>query len=300
MNPLTKPARDLGQIQRWMQTVIMHPIGVEEGVASSEAQQVIEVGIGEVEQVVTRSRELTALERLGIYGTAYYARLLECLRGEFPVLLHALGQEVFDAFAIGYLQRYPSRSYTLCQLGANFARYLEETRPESEVEEGTISWPDFLIDLARLEWNFSEVFDGPGTEGEPLLDPARLQALPPDQWLDARLECVCCLRLLELRFPVQRYLLAVRRGQEPELPDPAETFLAVSRRQFVVRHYELSRPAYELLKALLAGDTISDSIVRAAEWADPEDDRLAGNLQKWFHDWAAEGLFRSVLAPEKG
>ena len=39
---------------------------------------------------------------------------------EFPVLKHALGEEVFDAFAVGYLQQYPSRSYTLFQLAANF------------------------------------------------------------------------------------------------------------------------------------------------------------------------------------
>src|SRR5690242_10389600 len=121
---------DLRQIQRWMQAALMHPVGVAEGIASAEARQHIDIEPDDAERVVTRSQALTALERLAIYSYAYYARLLECVREEFPVLLHALGQEVFDAFAVGYLQKYPSRSYTLFQLGANFPRYLAETRPE--------------------------------------------------------------------------------------------------------------------------------------------------------------------------
>ena len=32
------PRRELGQIQRWMQAVIMHPVGVAEGIASAEAR----------------------------------------------------------------------------------------------------------------------------------------------------------------------------------------------------------------------------------------------------------------------
>ena len=122
---------DLGQIQRWMQAAIMHPVGVEEGIASAEARRHIDIGPDEAETVVTRSRALTAMDRLAIYGYAYYARLLECMREEFPVLKHALGEEVFDAFAVGYLQQYPSRSYTLFQLAANFPQYLAETRPDA-------------------------------------------------------------------------------------------------------------------------------------------------------------------------
>src|SRR5258707_9350668 len=166
MTTPNNPAHDLGQIQRWMQATIMNPVGVAEGIASPEARSHINVGPDEAEAVVTRSRALSALERLAIYSYAYYARLLECLREEFPVLKHALGEEVFDAFAVGYLEKYPSRSYTLFQLGVNFPRFLAETRPDREADEGVAAeWPDFLIDLATLERTFSEVFDGPGVEG---------------------------------------------------------------------------------------------------------------------------------------
>jgi hypothetical protein len=282
------PWPNLAQVQRRMQATIMHPVGVVAGVASLAARQHIDVGPDEAETVVTRSRALTALERLAIYGHAYYARLLECLREEFAVLRHALGEELFDAFAAEYLERYPSRSYTLFQLGVNFPRFLAETRPGRE-SEGSVAadWADFLIDLASLELTFNQVFDGPGVEGEPPLDTGQLRALRPEEMLEARLRGVPCLRLLALRYPVHNYFTAVRRHKDADLPGPAETYLAVTRRRYVVRHYELSPPAYHLLHALQA-------IGRAVEAAGPDLDRLPDNLWTWFHDWAAEGFFRAV------
>jgi hypothetical protein len=294
MNAFSQPAPDLAHLQRWMQTAIAHPAGVEEGVNSTEARKHLDVGLERIQEVLTRSRAQTELERLAIYGSAYYARLIECLREEFPVLLHALGEEIFDGFAVGYLQEYPSQSYTLFKLAAHFPRYLVESCPEpGEDEGGSANWPQFLIDLATLELAFNEVFDGPGSEGVALLDAAQLGGLPAERLPEARLVCVDCLRLHTFRYPVHTYFTAVRRKEEVELPAPAETFLAVTRRDFVVRHYELSRPAYELLSALLAGRPIGEAIQRVADTAGPEIDRLSANLRQWFHDWAAEGFFRA-------
>jgi hypothetical protein len=277
---------DLDRVQRWLQAVIMHPDGAAEGAGSPRAREQIDVGAEGVERVVTRSRALTGLERLAIYGNAYYARLLECLRGEFPVLARALGEELFDAFAFGYLQKYPSRSYTLTRLAENFPHYLAETRPAAGE-----TWPDFLIDLATLELTFAEVFDAAGDEGEPLLDAARLREVPAERWPEARLVPARSLRLLALRYPVQEYFAAVRRGEDPPPPVPADTFLAVTRREYVVRQHALSWPEYEMLRALAAGRPLGDAIGVAAETAAVGFDELAGNLRDWFQGWAARGFF---------
>jgi hypothetical protein len=292
-------SHDLGQTLRWMQAVLMHPSGVEEGIASDEARRVIDVGPDEAEAVVTRSRAQSAVERLSIYSYAYYARLLECLREEFPVLMHALTQEVFDSFAVGYLQAYPSRSYTLLQLGANFPRYLTETRPEDgEDNDLPADWPDFLIDLATLELTFNEVFDGPGVERESPLDPELLRAIPAERFYESRLVGASCLRLLPLRYPVHRYFTAVRRHEDPEPPAAAETYLAVTRQHYVVRHYELSPPAYHLLRALLAGESVGRAIGRTVEETNPDLNRFPNDLRTWFRDWAAESFFRAIQFPD--
>jgi hypothetical protein len=282
---------DLSQIQRWMQAVLMHPGGTADGVASEAARQAIDVSPDQAEQVITRSHALSGLERLAIYGRAYYARLLECLRESYPVLYHAVGEEAFGAFGVAYLQKYPSRSYTLNELGAHFPRYLRESRPADEPGPG---WPDFVIDLASLEWTYNEVFDGPGVEGRRLLRPEHLRDISPDHWPDARLVAVPCLRLLELQFPVQRYYSAIRRKTEAEFLGPEKTLLAVTRRRYVIRRYELSWPQFVLLEAILRGQSVGEAIVLAGQAAGIGVDRFATELQQWFREWTAEGFFRSV------
>lgn len=290
-----KTARDLRQIQHWMQSVVMHPDGVVAGIQSDAAKAMIAVLPDAIEQVVLPSKNLTSIERLAIYGNAYFARLLECLQEEFPALVHALGEETFSAFAFGYLQQYPSQSYTLGQLARDFPQYLAETRPVDA--SGAPSWPDFLIDLATLERTYGEVFDGPGVERDRTLQSDDLRSVPPERWPDVRLVPVPCLRLLALQYPVHEYASAVRRKQEAAMPAPATTWLIVTRRDFVIHRCAVSRPEYELLSQLVTGETIGTAIERSAQTADQEIKGLAVNLERWFRSWAAAQYFRSAELP---
>jgi hypothetical protein len=292
-------SRSLDVVQRWFQSVITHPEGVEGGVDSEEAQRLIRLNRGELEAVIGRSRNLTAAERMGIYANAYYARLLECLAAFFPMLQKTLGPEIFEGFAFEYLQKYPSKSYTLDHLGGNFARFLDETRPEPEEDEepGAVGWPDFLIDLAVLEWTINQVFDGPGVEGKPLLTAEALRSFPAERFGEARLVPVPCLRLLAFRFPVSAYYTAIRQakeGEEVPVPDPGPEHLALTRRDFVVRRYPLDPAQHALLEKILAGAPVGEAIAAAAEASGLEDDALAAELQSWFRLWVAEGFFQSI------
>ncbi len=294
-----EPQYDLEQIQRWMQAVIVHPLGVERGIASDDARQHVDVDAAGIERVVTRSKALSAVQRLEIYGYAYYARLLECLKEEFPAVLHAVGEDAFNSFALGYLQKYPSRSYTLFELGAKFPRYLDETRPAADPDsnagdKAAADWIQFVVDLATFERTVGEIFDGPGPEDGVLLSAEQLRAVDSGQFLTARLVAVECLRLMALRFPVDDFYKAARRKEDVAPPDAAETFLAVTRMNYTVCHHTLSKPAYELLSGLLAGECLADAIERAAGSSAGADGALMANLQTWFSDWAARGYFRAI------
>jgi len=289
----------LDQLQRWLQAVITHPDGISDGIASDAARQEINVTPQQVEQVIVRSQAQTSIERLAVYGNAYYARLLECLRESFPVLAQAVGRETFDQFAFGYLQAHPSTSYTLGKLGERFDDYLHETRPDkAEAEAGQIGWPDLLIDLARLEWAIGEVFDGPGTEREPPLDPAMLGAISPEQWPAARLVPTPCLRLMTFRFDVNDYFTAIRAEEQPEPPPPEKTFLVLTRINYVVRRIALTKEQFGLLTALAAGTTVGDSIERLVAECRSDVDLLAQQLPGWFQDWAEARLFKRIEVPQ--
>jgi hypothetical protein len=291
---------DLATIQRWMQNVVVHPHGVVAGLHSDAARQEIDVDETTLDDVIAPSQALTSVERLSIYSHAYTARLLECLRAAYPTLLHALGQDAFDAFAIGYLQAYPSQSYTLDKLGARFAQFLEETRPdrtqcEDQTSAGEVGWPDFLIDLARFDWTVGEVFDGPGSEDQTLLTAAQVAAISPDRRAYARLVPAPSLRLLAFRYPVNAYFSAVRSREDSPPPGAAESYLALTRRDFVVCRHVLSAPQFAILSAIVSGVTVGGAVEHVAATVDRTDaEQFAADLRDWFRYWTAHEFFAAI------
>lgn len=297
--------RELGQLQNWLQAVITHPGAAAEGVQSSSAQEILPLPAGDVAAVIPPSSTMSGLERLDIYATAYWARLLECLRAEYPRFARAVGDELFDSFALEYLRQYPSRSYTLGKLGAHFAQFLADTAPEDGAPDETGSEEidlRFLIDLARLEWAFGEVFDGPGVERVAPLSTAEIEGIAPDAWPGAKLACAPCLRLMRLDYPVQEYYRTLRTDAgaddsepAPTPPEPGDTWLAITRRDYVVRHLVLDRVEHALLAAILRGETIGTAIAEAAELVlESDSPRFAAQLGAWFERWTTEQFFTGI------
>ncbi|MEI8020801.1 MAG: DNA-binding domain-containing protein [Schlesneria sp.] len=293
----------LNTIQRWLQAVITHPEGVRAGVDSPTARQLVEVTQTDVERVILPSREMTSLDRLQIYGRAYFGRLLECLAAQFPAVRHAVGEEAFNGLAFGYLVDHPSKSYSISTLGSSFDEYLTATRPprSDEVNHETPDFADFLIELARLERVYAEVFDGPGPERSLNLNANELAGLSPQEFAESHLVFHSCVRLLELRFPVHEYATAIRRGLEPTPPVARPINLVITRRDYIVRRFEVTKPQFRLLTSLMNGETVGEALIQLL--AEPTSDAvtLQTDLQSWFREWSAAPLFAELVrSPEKG
>ena len=358
-------SRSLDQLQRWMQSVITHPAGIEAGTNSDSARLAIGVEVDELDDIVCRSQRLNSADRLRIYGNAYFTRLLECLRAEFPALVQALGEEAFDGLAFGYLLEHPSQSYTLARLAAGLPEYLAITRPprerslvtqtalmtdsclppsprrggpgrgggweqtlnlneaedqssplpnpphrgegSREVEPLTLAlspdhrsggarrgegteqpdFADFLIDLAILERTYSEVFDGPGPEQTLPLKSSDLEGLSVEQFAESRFGLFSCVRLLPLRFPVHEYATAVRHGEEADFPEARPTYLVVTRRDYIVRRFEVSPIQFALLAALQRGSSMGEALLAIQPPDEATLSQLATDLRCWFHEWTS-------------
>lgn len=286
---------DLGEVQRWFRAVVMHPGSLGAALASPDAQQYLDVAPARLDTVICPSAGQSSAQRLMLYQRSYTLRLLECMRATYPALRHALGVDLFEAFALEYLQDHPSRSYTLAALDEQFPEHLSATRPDGTELEGDNGldedeagepWPDFIVDLARLERLVSDVFDGPGLERQ--IEPWQPPALPEvadGRWRGARIEPAPSLRILRSTYPVGRYLLAVYRGQNPVLlPQPEPAFLAIGRRDYVVQLYELTETSCLFLEHLVHGETLKSAGQRAAVPID-------GEAWDWFRGWTEAGLF---------
>ena len=117
------------------------------------------------------SAALTAEQGLAIYHNAYRARLLETLRGDYPVVHGWLGDDEFDALALAYLNAHPSQHYSLRWLGAQLADFIDGYLVPAQATP--------LSELARLEWAFTLAFDAAEA---PVLSMAQMAELAAEDW----------------------------------------------------------------------------------------------------------------------
>jgi hypothetical protein len=278
----------LDSLLRWFQSTVTHPGGVA-----------AEGNTAAIDAAIAPSSRQTSVERLTVYAQSYWARLVGCLEEEFPTVRAAVGDEAFASFAVGYIEAHPSTSYTLGRLSDRFVSYLQETAAHAAGHTDA-RWSQAVVEIARLERAITEVFDAPGGETIGYLTPIELAAIAPDRQADLKLTLLPTVRLMTFDHDVNEFFTAVRRaapsGESPPWPAERRTYLALSRRDFVVRRHALSHPEFVLLSGVAAGTTLSGAL--ASLFDDPTIDveSAAASLGRWFAAWSEAGLFQSLTA----
>jgi hypothetical protein len=273
------PELDLGGLQRWMQSVVVHRGPVAAALAEPEAASLVPPE--RLSAVLLPSAGLSAAERIAIYQGMYPLRMAEALQSDYPGLAHFLGEQRWARLVREYVSDHPSRSYTLNVLG----RYL----PDWLGTHGPRRRRGFCHDLARLEWAVVEAFDA---DESPRLAPGAIESLPPDAWAAARLVPSACVRLVALRWNANEYLDSTK-GEGHDHPKPLRrpSRVVVYRRSYSVYRRELSREAFRLLSDLFAGRPLGKAVSLALRRRDaPTPD----TLRRWFAQWAADGVFTRI------
>lgn len=231
---MEKPS--LSATQKWMQQILVSPLSFE----TNPNDFLPKALQNDVEKLIKPNSRLSGKERLQIYQTGYLVRLRDCMAKQFVVLKYALGDELFQAFSDDYLQRYPSESYTLSNLGNRFAQFLQETRPDKNLPaEERETWPDFMIELVKLEYKITQIFDADFS--------AAFEYAVADT-PDEQLRLVEAIELFSFKFPISQYYQKAVKGKVPVIPEPFPTYLAITRtKDFRIGLFELNRGQYIFL-----------------------------------------------------
>lgn len=195
---------------------------------------------------------LGAAGGLAVYQRGYFLRIAACMREQFPALCHALGRALFDDFVADYIRECPPVRHTLYDLGRRFAGWMEANRPDGDSRE---PWVDFMIDLASFEYAVFVMFDAEGNEGKPFATP---------DTPDTALRLQPAVALGSYGFPVADYYHAVRRGEDPSLPLPAPSHVALVRTDYVIRTVPLSETHHAFLADMLAGSSVEAALLDVA------------------------------------
>ena len=234
--------------------------------------------------VILPSKTLKPEQRVGIYVDAYLARLVEALHDDFPAVTRFLGHRAFHEMARAYLEKYPSRSWSLNPLGRRLPEFLA----------GKVRIPkrDAVRALATVEVAMAEVFDE--TAVQPL-GPADFAGLDPLKFVTAKLDFVPTFRLVEVDYAVNPYIDAVRqeREQTPALKKK-KSWIAVYRKDFKVWRLDLQETAFATLSELKRGKTVRGAVATAARLWKRKPEELPAQLKQWFGEWSTEGFFSDI------
>lgn len=288
---------ELRELQRKAFALVSHPLAGDGQTAQifSDGRPMSDVA----SDFIKPNDRLTALERISIYNRQYWFRLLDCLHDDYPGLLALLGAKKFEKLRVAYLTRYPSASFTLRNLGSRLVQFIEE---RSELVSPQF---DVARDMARFEWAQVEAFD------EAARPPIRVDDLLGQDPTTLQLDLQPHVRLLEMDFPLDDYVLAVKKAKtalrseasnavETDRPEKAtrrvppprksKTFLAVHRFDNALFYRRLDPPEYLILTAIRRGLTLTQACGAALADGDAPAD-LSEKIQGWFKGWTEVGWF---------
>ena len=254
---------------------------------------------------ISPNARLTSFERLEIYNRQYWFRQVSAVCEDFPTLSAVLGPGRFDALILAYLHENPSTSWTLRDLGAKLPSFLE-ARPEFAGRRHRLA-----VDVARLEWAYVDAFD---RKYRTPLATEEAQRIGPESKLSLQPH----LQLLELSYPVDNLVLAVKKGS-PEtdivsgaasqrasrkrvnLPPMRQTqiYLAVHRFDDLVYYRRLDKETFLLLGALRSGASVSLVVAKAFANSKLTSDRRTDLLRESFALASELGWFCTPYAEDE-
>lgn len=222
---------------------------------------------------------------LEVYRHAYRARLVAALTDNYTVLARALGDEAFEALGLAYLAARPSGHPSIRWFGHALADFM------AAADDDLVPHAS-LADFARMDWALRGAFDAAEA---PLLDPASLAALSPDDWAGLVLQLhpsaqrVALTHAIEPAWRVLREWDPESGDDQPDLPEPVphDHVLLAWRQGGETRWRSLEPLEAALLAAVDGGAPFARLCECAAEQlgdAEAAAPAVIGALQRWLAD----------------
>lgn len=229
-----------------------------------------------LDDLVLETTTVSRATRLHIYSNAYRARFVEALTADYGMLRRYIGDEEFEKLILAYIDAYPSRYFSLREMGARLEQFLQS----SEIYCGHLD----LIELVRFEWALCHAFDA---AERPIFTSADLAGIEPEQWPSLIVNISPTLVCIPLRTNVPAIWKALNADETPPaaLENSDQIWLIWRRRLALLFRAGLPQEMVAL-EVFRAGGSFADVCERLAEYL-PEDAvpmRVVELLQQWLQD----------------
>ncbi|MGH7843437.1 MAG: HvfC/BufC family peptide modification chaperone [Candidatus Binataceae bacterium] len=263
---------ELARLQSLLYRLITAPSGVDEGLAAESS-----LGSDGLAAIICGDERLSPPERVAIYADAYFYRLLEVFKEDYPATLAVLGDAQFHNLITGYLIDYPPSEPSIMYAGRDLPTFLRA----NALTERT----PFVADLAALERALVEIFHA--ADAVPL-EAAAMNAIAPADWPSLRMRRHPASRILEVGWRVERVLRAVEQQEQWSVPAREAVNLLVWRRQARVFYRELE-PG-ERLALTIAEEATTFAAICEAVAEETGDASPAARISRLLGVWIGQGL----------
>lgn len=234
-------------------------------------------------QSIISTVKMPAQKRMAIYSNAYYARLVEALAANYPILFLYLGADVFNQLGQEYAKAYPSYYRSIRWFGDKFNVFLKEHNEYKNYF--------YLSELATVEWIMTAVFDAPDAQ---VLTLPELAKIPPDAWLEMRLQAHPSVHRLDLSWNTIQIWQALSQDKQPDEPvqcNPPIPWI-FWRKKLVNQFCSLPRENIWAIDAMIQGLNFSEICIGLMKWhAEENVATIAAGLLK---GWVIAGLISAV------
>ena len=226
---------------------------------------------------VVSTKNASANARLGIYVSAYRARLIETLQSDYPGVHAILGDENFKKLGESYLENIPSKFPNIRWYGASLAEFLKATAPYNEQA--------VLHEMAAFEWAMTLAFDA---ADDPVVSVEDMGRVPPDAWAELRFVLHASIQRFELAWNSPAIWKAMHAQKPlPRLKKSKITLPWVMWRKGLGTYFRsMSADEAWALDALRAGQSFAEICEGLCKWKDQTQvaQHAAGLLKTWIGD----------------
>ena len=249
------------ELQLWMTEMIRHQRGPQGHLQLSAAAALHFQG----------SARLKPAEQIHLYRRQFWLRHTSSLIADSPGLTHHLGQKRWEKLVEDFLTKRAPDSRFLGKLGRLLPPFIGKNLKANDCQ--------LCVELAELEWSYQQIFD----EADRMpFDFTRLNHLDESEWLQLGFEVNPALRLLQQSYPLANYRRALLKKENPSLPQAAQRFLVVYRRDERLWDREVSAPCFFFLKALKEGLNLSQACETVVNLDPSFEQVLENELARYF------------------
>ena len=233
---------------------------------------------------INDQKDISASERLLFYHKAYWYRLITLLQEDMPLMLHLLGYNEFNRFAMNYLHKFPSDSNILNYLCDSLADFMKLDH----------DWRSELFDEAvSLEFIYIKSFDAKSLSP---LDPQKLT----QEEIETLPTKIFKLQPHTFLYEENWNLKECRdKAKETENDDLILKPLKQQSKWIIYRSLgnalisvKLDTHQWNLLSNIKKGFSFNDAIEQTfADCLEEEIEEVAPNIQSWFSEWVSWGIF---------